>query len=144
MKLQHRHGASLLEVLIAGIILVIGLLPLLMLNRSSNQLTLDAYFEFMAVQLAQEPIEVFRSVGYPACTKLAHFPIGVSEGISERDSVYPAEAAMFSRQITLDVSKPPLCLVTVKVFPRLGTGAEAWMRPGKEVIIMKGAIPVVY
>ena len=141
--MKQSRGFSLLEVLIAAAILMLGLLPLLTVNRSSNRATLDAYYEFLAVQLAQEPIEVFRSVGYPECLQLQKYPVNTVTAISDQDDRYPAEAAMFEREITLDVSRLPLCQITVKVFPRAGSGARTWMRPGKEAVIVKGVIPVV-
>ena len=139
---MKRRGFSLIEVLIAGVILVVALLPLLLLNRSSNQLTLDAYYEFLAVQLAQEPIEVFRAVGYPACRSLPNYPVDSYEAIDPNDSRYPAEAGMFDRLISLDLSRPPLCVVTVQVFPRAATGARAWLRRGRDAIVAKGVIAV--
>jgi hypothetical protein len=141
--MRYRHGSSLLELLMAATILVAGLLPLLLLNRSSNQITLDAYYEFLAVQLAQEPIEVFRSVGYPACTELPRYPLDTVTAISGQDDRYPAEAAMFDRHISLDLSRLPLCLVTVKVSPRAGSPTNAWLRRGKDAVVAKGVVPIV-
>ena len=139
-----KRGFTLVEILIAAAVLAIGVLPLLLVNRSSNKLTMDAYYEFLATQLANEPIEVFRAVGYPTCATLPGYPVGRVETIDNLDGRYPPEATMFEREITLDPSPAPLCHVTVRVFPRAGSGAHAWIRQGKEAIIIRGVIPVVY
>lgn len=140
--MKKRRGFTLIEILIVAVLLAVGLLPLLMVNRSSNKLTLDAYYEFLAVQLAQEPIEVFRSVGYPECENLANYRIGSIEPVSNQDGRYPVEVEMFERQITL-TRQDPLCLVTVRVFPKADSSARAWMRQGKEAVIMRGVVPYV-
>jgi len=136
-------GFTLLEVMIAAVILSIGMLPLMVINRSSADLTLDAYYEFLAVQIAQEPIELFRAVGYPACTQLPEFKIGVIEDVSARNGLYPAEVEMFGRLITLNTSDLPFCTVTVEVFPKPATRGRRWTRKGRPVINITGVIPHV-
>ena len=138
-----QRGVSLIEILIASLVLSLALLSLFVVNSSSSQMTLDSYYEFQAVQIAQEPIEVFRAVGYPACTKLPSYPIGKSEPLSGNNGCYPVEASMFDRTIALDTSGPPPYVVTVSVAPRANTLARNWMRKKRGSIVMKGVIPVV-
>lgn len=139
--MNTRSGFSLVEVMVAGILLSIGFFGLMMVNRSSNQLTLDSYHEFLAIQLAQEPVEVFRSVGYPECTNLLNYKIGSEEVILIDDPRYPPEASRFRREIKLDTSNLPMCLVSVRV--TFDSSAGSWLRPGKEAIVMEGIIPIV-
>jgi hypothetical protein len=113
------------------------------LNYSSNKRSIDAGYEFLAVQLAQEPLELFRAVGYPECTTLEDFPVGTLEHVSNKNGVYPAEVEMFDRLITLNTSKLPFCSVTVKVYPRSKTRALYWMGSDKPAVIITGVIPYV-
>ena len=138
-----RRALTLFELLIVTLVISLAMLPLFTLNRSSQELTLDASYEFLALQLAQEPIEVFRAVGYPACTTLADYPLGAVLPINRYDDRYPPEAAMFERLVVLDDSRLPQCVVTVQVFPRADTAARSWMRSRKAAIVVKGSIPVV-
>lgn len=136
-----RRGMTLIEVMVASIVLVLALLGLFMVNSSSSRMTMDSYFEFLTVQLAQEPLEVFRSVGYPACMSLARYPIGSPHPITNESGVYPVEATMFERKITVDTSRPPLCAVTVSVYPKINSMASAWFKKRKNTAVMKALIP---
>lgn len=140
---MSNRGLTLLEILVAAVVLALSLLPLLGINTSSNQMTLDSYFEFLAVQIAQEPIEVFRSVGYPECTNLPGFPIGKAVPVGTNNGVYPVEATMFDRLIVLDPAKLPLCTITVFVYPKTSTAAKGWMRKGRSAIQVQGLVPYV-
>lgn len=140
---MNLKGLTLLEVMIASVILSIGMLHIMVINRSSADLTLDAYYEFLAVQLAQEPIEIFRAIGYPACTQLPQFKIGIIEDISAGNGLYPAEVEMFGRLITLNTSDFPFCTVTVEVFPKPSTQGRLWTRKGRPIINITGVIPHV-
>ncbi len=131
-----------MEILVASVVLAVALLTLFTVNSSSNQMTLDSYFELMAVQLAQEPIEVFKAVGYPDCNKLVKYPVGQPHSITSENGYYPVEASMFERTIQIDSSKEPLVTISVSVSPKPDSQARNWMRRGKEFIVMKSLIPV--
>lgn len=137
-----KRGLTLVEILIASVVLSLALLSLFSINSSSNQLTLDSYYELLAVQIAQEPLEVFKAVGYPECLKLPKYPIGQTGPMSTENGRYPAETSMFERTISIDPSTDPLYVVTVSVTPLPNTKAQIWMRKGKNCIVLKGIIPV--
>ena len=61
---RDSRGFSLIELLLAMIFLSLVMLSIMWLNSSSSRSSMDAYYEFMAIQLALEPIEVFRTFGY--------------------------------------------------------------------------------
>ncbi|MBF0501078.1 MAG: hypothetical protein HQM09_13145 [Candidatus Riflebacteria bacterium] len=140
---MKRRAVTLVEILIASFILAGALLALLTVNSSSNRMTMDSYFEFLAMQIAQEPIEVFRAVGYPECMSIPKYPVAVTEPILNQLGLYPVESSMFERTISVDISKLPLCLVTVTVTPRSNSRAQAWLRRGKVNFSMKAVIPYV-
>ncbi|MFZ2958445.1 MAG: prepilin-type N-terminal cleavage/methylation domain-containing protein [Candidatus Ozemobacteraceae bacterium] len=97
-------GFTMIEVLIAVTIMAVALLGLLTLNSSSNRGAMDAYFELLGVQLAQEPIEVFQTFGYSWVDAyrddLTDYPLNVWKDIPPA-ARYPAEATMFQRRIEL-------------------------------------------
>lgn len=114
MKIKKR-GFSLLEIVIAMAFLSIAILSILWMNRSSNQGSMDAYYEFLAFSLAREPIEIFRGFGYDCLKDIAEnrasppsrYPVVGNntsgfvdiEFDSMSDMQYPAEARLFQRQI---------------------------------------------
>lgn len=137
-----KRGLTLIEVLIASVVLSLALLSLFLINSSSNRMTLDSYYELLAVQIAQEPLEVFKVVGFPECMQLPKYPIGTPEPMTTENGRYPVEAAMFERTIRVDLLTEPLYVVTVSVTPLPDTKAQTWMRKGKSCIVLKGIIPV--
>lgn len=137
----NRSGVSLIEIMTAAVILTVAVLALFTVNSSSNRMTMDAYFEFLALQIAQEPLEVFRAVGYPECMNLTQYPVGTSMPIKSDTGLYPLEATMFERKITVDKGLNPLALVTVTVSPRENTMAAAWLKRGKNSVIVKTLLP---
>lgn len=142
---MSRRAVTLVEILTASVVLAVALLTLLMVNSSSNRMTMDSYFEFLALQIVQEPIEVFRAVGYPACMNLSQYPIDTPGPVLNDRGLYPVEATMFDRTISLDTGKLPLCLVTVTVSPRSNSQAKMWTsnkrRQGS--VTIKAIIPYV-
>lgn len=142
---MKKSGLTLVEILIAGMVLSVAMLVLFVVNSSSQKMTLDSYYEFLALQIAQEPIEVFRTVGFPACEGLtADYPLDSPTPVSDGGrGLYPLEAAMFERTITIDKSNAPIYLVTVEVSPREKTKARTWMRKAKTAVTLKGIIPIV-
>jgi hypothetical protein len=138
-----KRGLTLVEVIVGLFVLTVAILPLILINSTSNQMTLDSYYQLQALQLAMEPIEVFRAVGYPQCTALPHFPLDYTEDLSSRVGVLPPEVGMFERTITMDTSGPPPYIVTVVVAPRSNSIARYWMRRKNGTVVMKGAVPFV-
>ena len=92
--------------------LSIAILSIMWMNRSSNQGSMDAYYEFLAFSLAREPIEIFRGFGYKCLKEIAdgnvsppsRYPVGAFANIdfdAMSDLQYPSEARLFQRQIEL-------------------------------------------
>ncbi len=131
-----RRGFTLVEVLISLLILSLVLIGALVMVSRSRLGAMDAQFEFLAVQMALEPIEVFRGLG-AAWVKdyhahpLPEFPLGTNviepgRGVLHR----PVDCALFEREITLTPVSAPVAgvLVEVRVRPRGATRAQVWLR----------------
>ena len=117
------------------------LLGVIWMNSSSNRSSMDAYYEFMATQLALEPLEVFRSFGYDWVKKypgnaLAQYPLHDFEDIKSplngSGFQYPAEAGLFQRRITLEelpggAGIPNAIRGKVEVIPKGESRAYAWL-----------------
>lgn len=110
---MKNKGFTLLEILIAMAFMTVAMLGMFSMNQMSNRGSMDAYYEFLAFSLAREPIEVYRNFGYDYLkslttghTALKFYPIG-KRSIKQDVGVpgylidYPAEAAMFDREIIL-------------------------------------------
>ena len=131
MNKKLKAAFSLFEVLIASTVFTIALLPLLWSANNYNKSAMDAYYEFLALTLAKEPVEVFRALGYDwiaANQTNPHpdFPAGEKQISSDGDK-YPVEAGAFKRKIDLKVSPAEKSiLVTVTVYPAAQTRVRAW------------------
>ncbi|RCK79322.1 MAG: hypothetical protein OZSIB_0193 [Candidatus Ozemobacter sibiricus] len=142
----RRGGFTLVEVLISMMILSLVLLGALVMVSRSRVGAMDAWFEFLAVQLALEPIEVFRGFGatwvkdYRA-HPLPEFPLGVTAIEPRRGALHwPADATLFEREITLTPVEEPVpgVLVEVRVRPRGATRAQVWLR--REEVVMSALL----
>lgn len=150
MSLQARirrrcPGFTLVEVVIALAFMGLALLGFLLVASSANRQSMDAYYEFSAMQAALEPLEVFRACGFElmenyAAHPLAEFPPGWSALKDKTGSAvqHPIEWEMFQREIVVD---PPIPLPTggsrraikvrVRVQPIQASRAASWFtRPG--------------
>lgn len=139
---MKRKAFSLIEIIIAMAFLSIAILSIMWMNRSSNQGSMDAYYEFLAFSLAREPIEVFRGFGYDCLKEIVDgnvsppslYKVGDFEDIefdSMSDIQYPAEARMFQRKIELDeVNSGGLNGIKVKVTiaAKGQSKVDVWMR----------------
>ncbi len=114
--MKSRRAFSLLEVLIASVIMAVALLGLLWMGRHSTAASMDAYYEGLALSLAREPIEVLQGMGFgwveeyrkgnvnlsghavlETCPYDEWFQIGKAQA-----GFYPAEAGDFKRFIAVD------------------------------------------
>ncbi|MBF0498495.1 MAG: prepilin-type N-terminal cleavage/methylation domain-containing protein [Candidatus Riflebacteria bacterium] len=99
------NGFTMIEVLIALFVLAVALLSLMSLNSSSNRGAMDAYFELIGMQLAQEPIEIFQAFGYEWVEayrdNLTDYPISQWKDIPV-SPLRPVEATLFQRRIELE------------------------------------------
>ncbi len=148
MRLIKRRDArafTLVEVVIALAFMGLALLGFLLVASSANRQSMDAYYEFAALQAALEPIEVFRACGFEllenyASHPLDEYPTGWHALKDKPGSAlqHPIEWEMFQREITID---PPVRLPTagnrrairvrVRVQPIQESRAASWLtRPG--------------
>ena len=141
MNRRWNRGFTLIEVLIATLLLSLAIFSILELKRFSHQTTTNAYLGFMASQLAREPIEVFRGLGYRWLADydrhpLPEYPVHRAHdiaGLPDADQ-YPTQALDFERYIgltqeeaTLPSGKKMKALrISVTVSPRKRSWAETW------------------
>ena len=145
-----KRGLTLIEILIALLFLSGAVLSLFGLNRISNQGAMDAYFETLSLQLAREPLEIFKSFGYRWVEKLrtGEIPppiqdlkigdwIPVSQQISPGGTAIfrPVDGDLFRRRISLSPfslpGQPAAILIEVEVVPVEESNAMRWLtRPG--------------
>ncbi len=129
----RRRGFSFLEILVASIFLMAGLVYLFTVYRSSHQGTLDSYRETIAYCLATEGLEWVAGLGYENLVSLLENP-GTSffqrfrpgEFVEIRDVLldngrtlpYPDDYRLFKRKIDLTHDKTrKIVLVEVTVVP---------------------------
>lgn len=145
----------MIEIIVAMAFLSIAMLAILMVNRSANQGSMDAYYEFLAFSLAREPIEVFRGFGYDTLKAIEAGNIaapslykvtGKLEDIDFdplSDLQYPSEARLFQRQIELEhINSKELNGIKIKVTVAVKgqSKVEVWMSRQKvslESIVME-------
>jgi len=132
-----KKGFSLIEICIGMLLLSLTLFGFLRINSFASHSAMDAYYKFMAQQLANEPVEVFRAMGYERIKNidkkpLPGYPIGTVETIQEEiaGERYPIEASLLSRTIELEeVEEDGIkgFLVKVSVFPTGSNKISAWL-----------------
>jgi len=132
-----KKGFSLVEICIGMLLLSLTLFGFLRINSFASHSAMDAYYKFMAQQLANEPIEVFKAMGYHRLKKVGEkplpgYPIGTAPQIQEEvpGERYPIEAALFSRTIELEEIEESGIrgfIVKVSVFPSGSNKISAWL-----------------
>ena len=143
-----KRGFTLVEVCIGILLLSLVLFSFLKINSFANRSTMDAYYEYMGQQLANEPIEVFRALGYKRLKDAEKKPIpgyviNATQKIEEEHpgEKYPIEAGLFSRKVELEQIEDDGVkgfLVKVSVFPTEKNKASAWLT--NQVITAAGLI----
>ena len=138
------RGFSLIEILIAIFLLATVLLSLLWMNRYSHISSMDAYYEGIAIGAAQEPLEIFRGMGYEwlelyqkgqadlnKSAALTACPPGVWFNLADaKPGLYPSEASDLKRLITVTpVTSDGIKAfqVTVRIAPALQSKIDAWL-----------------
>jgi hypothetical protein len=141
---RKRAGFSLIEIVICVVFIGLTFLSIFQMNSQSNKSAMDAYYEFMAVQFAREPLEFCRALGYKRLRRLLTqdspqtrpefaflFPGEGNPDPARIGKDYPLEISLFQRKIEYEWSpdglKPPTCQVRVTVFPREGGKLKAWL-----------------
>lgn len=129
---MKQRAFSLIEVMVAAFILAVAVLSVMMVSQYSNRGSMDAYYEFMALTLAKEPVEIFRALGYDWLAKHAEnphpeYPLGEAE-IAGDGIKRPVEASAFMRKIEMKISPAEKAAhLTVTVFPVGQSRAQAWL-----------------
>ena len=151
-----KNGFTFLE-LILGLFLFAMLMAMVFpVLSSSSQTSMNAHYEFVAMQIAKEPLEVFRAMGYrwiqacadsPQNNPLGDYPLNSWHSIrnplfgNPQNPIHPAETEMFDRMITLDrLQKNGIngFFMTVLVKPKNQTKVMAWFR--REMITLSTII----
>jgi prepilin-type N-terminal cleavage/methylation domain-containing protein len=113
--LHSWRGFSLVEVVVAVAIFSSAVLGIILMQNSSQRATLNAYYEFLGVSLAREPLELLRGRGF----RWLKENIGQLEKFEEslvpekwfsfpgEGMDYPCEAALFKRRIEIESLKNP-------------------------------------
>ncbi|MBF0407196.1 MAG: hypothetical protein HQM10_07575 [Candidatus Riflebacteria bacterium] len=122
MKIKNR-AFSMVEVLIAIIFLATVIVGITNVTFMASKSSMDAYYELLALQLAQEPIEIFRTFGYMwlstySTHTLPAYPLDTWNPVSSPaigGIQYPPEASLFQRKITLKPITGAINAVKVKV-----------------------------
>ncbi|MEW6708647.1 MAG: prepilin-type N-terminal cleavage/methylation domain-containing protein [Candidatus Riflebacteria bacterium] len=138
MKLKTFRGMSLIEVMVAVLILSLISSGIFLLITGAGRSSMDSYYEHLALQLAREPLEIFRAFGYErllvADTQpIADYQINQWQSIlkfsSESGIDRPEETESFERFIELqkqDSSPVKGILVKVTIRPKPSGKASAY------------------
>lgn len=140
-KRHEKRAFTLVEILVAMIFLSLALLAFLWMNQASNKGAMDAYYEFTALSLAMEPIEIFRGLGFEWLKEYGksipinpEYPLKTWTQVSDTsdaDTSRPSEVTFFSRHIEVDnlpVQESPQGMkITVSVRPAGQNRVMAWL-----------------
>jgi len=147
---MKRSGFTLIEVLLAMLLIVMAVFPLIWTLGFANRMTADLYLENLALSLAKEPLEVFRGFGYRWTLayrdhpSLPEFPLKKAPVVLPPSSplAHPAEAVFFQREITIEdvsVDGQEGLRVRVEVTPVGQSRAQAFLSR-KEGVVMETLI----
>ncbi|MBF0547683.1 MAG: hypothetical protein HQM08_24805 [Candidatus Riflebacteria bacterium] len=137
-KVLGKNGFSMVEILISLLFIALVMVGISNVNIMANKSSMDAYYEFLAVQLAQEPLEIFRAFGYDWLSNyqshaLADYPLDTWNQVlsSKAGGIqYPQEAELFQRKVSLkSISTSPVKAIRIKVqvAPRDMSRAKIWL-----------------
>ncbi len=151
-----RGGFSILEILLAMVLLSIILFSFLWMQRHSQFSTMDAYYEGLALSLAREPITLFKAFGYDWVQEYTsgkadlnqHFllqgcPLGQWYAMDQiQSSYYPTEAGDFERRILVDAVTEDdgrkCFLIRVEVAPKGHSQVDKWL--SRETLAQEGQV----
>ena len=134
--MQHK-GFSMVEIIIALVVMQFALLSFFMINHSSNAKTMDAYYEYLSESLGEEVIDLCHGMGYKWAIKyIKHpdiFPLNkwhscVAKPIFDKDS-YFKECGAFERYVTFTPKTVGgnSILITVKLRVVKNSHAKSWL-----------------
>jgi len=141
--------------MIAVVVMAVALLSVMMMNSYSSKGTMDAYYQLLAMQLAQEPIEIFRAFGYNVLktgSVIPGYPLNTWADVTELQNLYqpdtgsplpdgrypwvvrgaarPVDSTMFQRYITLtavNMGTQNGIRITVRVKKKGSTRVGTWL-----------------
>ena len=140
MQLATRAGFSLIETMVAVLMLAIVSSGIFLFISGAGRSSMDSYYEFLALQACREPVEVFRCFGYDRVkksgeTRIADYEIDqwqVMSAYSDSSAIDRPEAIeMFERYISLneiEYSGMKGLLVKVMVRPGANSAADRFVR----------------
>ena len=145
LRKRSSLGFSLIEIIIAVFFLAVAMVGILLLISNAHRSSMDAYYGFLAKQLAREPLEVFRTFGYNALEEMPDSPISeyelntwkTLEQMSPAHAVErPSGSVMFERRIEaqkINEGENNGFLITVRVRPAALSTAQKFMRKEETV-----------
>lgn len=105
-------GFSLPEALLAVLILGLVATSVFYLISATNRSTLNAYYQYLGEQIAHEPLEVFRSIGYAKLSdysgkSIADYQLNTWQEVAALSPVTgierPPVSQAFERKITMQL-----------------------------------------
>lgn len=121
-----------------------------LLITGASRSSMDSYYEQLALQIAREPVEVFRSFGYERLLKADVNPVAdylvnqwqvMTQFSSESGIDRPEEAGLFERLIELQhIDQPPHKGFLVKVSVRPLKTEKAVVYARKQSVEFSGVI----
>ncbi len=130
-----RCGWSLAEILLALLLTAITTGGIFSVMSASNRNTMNAYHLYLTDQLAKEPVEVLRCIGFNTVSKAVETGIGEysfnkwqSISIAPESNIKrPEDTSLFERKITAEILHTDATrglLVTVQVRPKSEIGSN--------------------
>jgi hypothetical protein len=139
-QFSRRKGLTFIEVLVSLMFFAMLIFPLFVLSSMATRGSMDAYYEFLAGSLGQEPIDVFRSLGYKWLVDYSSHPIGdyplAWKDLTDSDwQKVPTETGVFRRRIEIipcpaQGDEPKVLLVRVTIAPKGST----WLSRDQTVV----------
>lgn len=142
LRLIKRKAFSMIEILIAIVVMSVALLSFFIINQSSNSKSMDAYYEFLGESLGSETIDFCRGMGYNWAMKYLVkpdiFPLNKWHNCLEYPifgkTTYFRECGSFERKVNF--SKVKLAneegiFVTVEIRTKEDTKVKSWLSRNK-------------
>lgn len=134
---MQRKAFSMVEIIIALVVMQFALFSFFMINHSSNSKTMDAYYEFLGESLGEEVIDFCQGMGYKWALKYIKspdlFPLNTWHGcldkpIFERDS-YFRECDSFERKVRFSKQTKDgnSILITIEIRTKEKTKVKSWL-----------------
>lgn len=134
---MQRKAFSMVEIIIALVVMQFALLSFFMINHSSNSKTMDAYYEFIGESLGEEVVDFCQGMGYKWALKYIKspdlFPLNTWHGcldkpIFDPDS-YFRECGSFERIVKFSKQSKDGNSILIKIELRIKekTRVKSWL-----------------